>query len=31
MVSAEKVFHSSFLLKKLTAKTVDEDPAACQR
>ena len=30
-LKALKVFHSSFLLKKYTAKTVEEDPAACQR
>ena len=24
-------FHTSFSLKKFTAKTVDEDPVACQR
>ena len=26
-----KVLHTSFLLKKFTAKTVDEDPVSCQR
>ena len=27
----KNVFHTSFLLKKFTAKTVDEDLVACQR
>ena len=30
-LSLKKVFHISFLLKKFTAKTVDEDSVACQR
>ena len=31
LVSLKRVFHTSFLLKKFTAKTVDEDPVAGQR
>ena len=31
LVSLKRVFCTSFLLKKFTAKTVDEDPVACQR
>ena len=30
-ITCKIVFHTLFLLKKLTAKTVDEDPTACQR
>ena len=28
---AKSIYYTSFLLKKFTAKTVDEDPVACQR
>ena len=30
-IKPSKVFHTSFLLKKFAAKTVDEDPVACHR